>query len=113
MLSINVYRTDYDCTNNGPSSRHYRMYVLKEDEALPDTVDPDKVLRVVKRKLFGSLYVHLEPVKPVTGQNIGGMSGGNIAYSCDSRWVEHTGVHFPVQIHDRVETVEQYNANFD
>ena len=115
MLPIQIYHPDYDCSNNGPSSRHFRMYLLKEDEGLPDNVDPDRVLRVVKRKLFGNepAYVHLEPVKPVTGQNIGGMFGGNLAYASDSRWKEYTGTHYPVPIHDRVETVAEYNRNFE
>jgi hypothetical protein len=40
---------------------------------------------------------------------IGGMDGGNYLTRSDSRFSEITGVPYPVAIHDRYETQEEYD----
>jgi hypothetical protein len=103
-LTVNVYRefnrdgSVIDCTNNGLSSKCHVITLCGPDmpeifEASPDA----PAFRLVKRQLFGSEYLHIEPWERPTGN--GWMYGGNIADTSDSRkpWK------YPVHIHDRQE----------
>lgn len=104
-LTVNVYRTHYDCTNNGISSRH-NCFILC-DETIPEIFEETEnnpPLILIKRKLNtvnskdGKHYIHAVPLKngkPATG----GMFGGNFVYSSDGRF---PGVG-PIPIHDRFE----------
>ena len=105
-LTLHVYRWNLgDCTNNGISSRYDTLILIGDDVDGPVTVDldnpPENVVTMVKRRLFGrEEYIHLEPLD---GCNNGGgkwyMSGGNLAYTCDSRFP----FSYPLSVHDRHE----------
>jgi len=55
--------------------------------------------------------VHAEPLEAPPLGGVGWMFGGNFIYSCDSRFQALCG--YPIPVHDRCETVEQYVRNFD
>lgn len=112
-LPISIY-TDKrigDCSNNGISSRFKEVLLICEtgfievDENNP----PENLVKLVTRKLFGKEYKHIEPVARPTG--VGWMSGGSIVYSCDSRFREMS--EYPLMLHDRQESQEEYDRNFD
>lgn len=109
-LSINVYRHGtYDCTNDGITSR-YNSLLLVCDEGyieIDETNPPENLVRLVVRHFGGKEYKHIEPVAQPEGA--GWMAGGNIAYTCDSRFPSD----YPLSVHDRQETWEQYDAMFD
>lgn len=116
-LTCNIYRCDrdgIDTTNGGQSAKVERVILVPpEGEEFNDcrVFEADEktpAFKVVKRIIRSSvgdeyLYVHAEPLNPVKSGNDGYMAGGNILYSCDSRWKRITGVSYPIQIHDRQE----------
>lgn len=110
-LPINIYRTSGpDCTNGGISSR-YNELLLVCDEGYVDIDEnnpPENLVKVVTRNFGFGTYRHIEPVAKVDEGNVGWMSGGNIAYSCDSRFRRLSG-EYPLSIHDRQETQEHYD----
>lgn len=107
-LPIDVYKNgNYDCTNHGISSRYDRLLLVCEEGYIDidENNKPENLVILVERKLWGKVYKHIEPYARPT--EIGWMSGGNIAYSCDSRFSEMS--EYPLQIHDRQESQELYN----
>jgi len=104
-LIVDVYRDQYDGTNGGISSKYERFVLLGVDAPFtPDDMTP--ALKIVKRFLFGRDYYHLEPIDPCPSNQVGYMFGGNFAYSSDSRFPND----YPLPIHDRSETQEQYDT---
>lgn len=104
-LTLHVYRWNLgDCTNNGISSRYDTLILIGEGVEGPVSVDlenpPENVVKMVRRKIRGEEYLHLEPLD---GCNNGGrkwyMSGGNLAYTSDSRFPSR----YPLSVHDRHE----------
>ena len=100
-----------NCSNNGISSRFKEVLLICErgfievDENNP----PENLVKLVTRNLFGKEYKHIEPVARPTG--VGWMAGGSLVYTCDSRFRELS--QYPLSLHDRQETQEQYDRNFD
>ena len=110
-LPIYVYRNNSlgDCTNGGISSRFDKLLLVCDDGFVDiDAENPPENLVVVISRHFGNReYKHIEPyVKPT---HLGWMHGGNVAYSSDSRFPSA----YPLCIHDRQETQEQYDLSFD
>lgn len=106
-LPIRVYRDNGlgDSTNNGISSRYDELLLLCEDGHVIIDMDnpPENLVNIVERKLFGEIYLHIEPyARP---QHIGWMYGGNIACTSDSRFKSR----YPLKIHDRQETQKEYD----
>ena len=111
-LTVNVLYSMYngevvDCTNNGVTKRHNRVILLPEGVKAPENATIP-VLKVVRRNIMGDIYIHAEPVTKVEGERVGWMAGGNFVYSSDSRYREWIG-NYPIAVHDRCETVEDYN----
>lgn len=109
-LPIDIYKTRFgDCTNDGISSRSHELLLLC-DEGYKD-VDlnnpPENLVKMVTRVLWGKEYKHIEPYAKVRSDCVGWMDGGNIAYSCDSRFRRMS--EYPLSIHDRQETQEHYD----
>ena len=110
-LPINVFKDGKgDCSNGGISSRYDRLLLICDDGFIDiDENDlPENLVKIVTRHLFGSEYKHIEPVASPSGA--GWMSGGAIGYTCDSRFSRLS--QYPLQIHDRQESWEQYGSNF-
>lgn len=108
-LRINVYKWNLGDRTNGGISSKYDDLLLVCNEGYIDIDEnnlPENLVKIVVRKLFGGKeYKHIEPYKPA--DKVGWMSGGNFAYSCDSRFHELSD--YPLPIHDRQETQEQYD----
>jgi hypothetical protein len=108
-----------DCTNGGVTSRSRSegKYFVLFDEALPEgnytleqaMTNPDIVpLRVVRRRLGGGEYLHVEPWERCPEGHCGYMAGGNFAYSSDSRFSALCD--YPLSVHDRSEAPEFYRS---
>lgn len=87
-----------DCTNNGITSKVNRILLC--GPGIPEIFEADESLpafRLVKRNLFGSEYLHVEPwEKP---KRTGWMFGGNLCKTSDSRFPSK----YALNIHDREE----------
>lgn len=104
-LPIYVYKNgSRDCTNNGISSRYNTLYLICESGFIDidENNMPENAVKLVTRHIFGKDYKYIEPYQKAT--QIGYMNGGNIAYSCDSRFSELS--QYPLPIHDRQESEE-------
>lgn len=111
-LMVYVYRSGLgDCTNGGISSKYEKLFLIGDGVEGPFTVDmdepPENVVVLVKRRVWGSeTYAHVEPLDGYNASKVLGtgggkwyMDGGNIAYTCDSRFPNR----YPLKIHDRYE----------
>ena len=103
-LTVNVYRefnrdgSVIDCTNSGLSSKCHEITLC--GPGLPEIFEADEeapAFRLVKRHLFGSDYLHVEPWEHPTGS--GWMFGGNLCKTSDSRFPSR----YALSIHDRQE----------
>lgn len=113
-LPIKVYRNNNgDCSNGGITSRHDELLLICDDGFIPidEENPPERLVQIVTRVLFGREYKHIEPYAPIKSGCVGYMSGGSFGYSCDSRFTRISD--YPLSIHDRQETQEQYDMNFD
>ncbi len=109
MLRIEVFRGAWDCTNNGVSARFNRLEMISESEIAKFTGDKSNVVVRIDRILFGKempVLVPLEVYNEYKTNKLPIMFGGNFGYTSDSRF----DWDYPLPIHDRVETWEQYNS---
>ncbi len=97
-----------DCSNYGISNR-YNEILLVCDEGnieIDETNLPENLCKIVEHRVFGEkVYAHVEPVAKPNG--IGWMAGGCVVYTCDSRF--RTKSMYPLCLHDRCESQEEYN----
>lgn len=109
-IGLGVYRSGRDCTNGGISSRYEQIYILHEKGYMNIDLDnPPENLMVIKEKKLGEkTYKYLEPLKECPSDRAGYMMGGNFAYSSDARFDDINK--YPLPIHDRSETWEEYEA---
>lgn len=108
-LSVNVFRNSdgSNCTNGGISSK-YNTLLVQCDEGNHKVFlknHPENLCKIVKEHHFGEDFLHIEPFDEP--ESLGWMAGGNIAYSCDSRFSRMS--EYPLCIYDRQETQELYN----
>jgi len=117
-LRAEIYgsKDGHDCSNGGISSQVFHVTIIEDNgQLLPEDCqvftpsDDAPAVRIVRRTIRGDEYVHIEPIKPVESGKIGYMYGGAIIDCCDSRFSELMGHAYPVHLHDRSETQEQYN----
>lgn len=110
-LPIKVFRDSRgcDCTNDGISRRYDTLLLICEEgyEEVDESNPPENLVKIVTRFIAGSEYKHIEPYAAVDSGNVGWMSGGNIAYSCDSRFSRMS--QYPLSVHDRQESQELYD----
>jgi len=93
-----------DCTNGGVTSRVNAVVLLGETEPVPTRTAPVVYLRLVRRWAGTPReYLHAEPIEQPK-DCVGPMMGGNFIYSSDS----HFPSRYPIPVHDRFETPEQY-----
>jgi len=114
--TLTIYVYDFplgDCTNDG-ISKYYKTLRLYCPDG-PDSFDADVEIpinfcMVEQRQVYaGEIYCDIVPATIMEGFGLPTprpgwwMSGGNIGYSCDSRFDEMAGVSYPLKIHDRRE----------
>jgi len=110
-LTVGVFReVDFpDCTANGITSKVSRIILVDNSISGPFKVEKDEVyLVLIRRTLAGRVYLHAEPRKAgfeMRGDRYG-MFGGNFIYTSDSRFPSD----YPIPVHDRFETPEEYEA---
>jgi hypothetical protein len=106
-LPIYVYKNNLgDCTNNGISSKFETLLLIHEEGFIDVNENTENLVKVVTRNLFGGEYKHIEPFKKAT--KVGYMMGGNYASTSDSRFSKISK--YPLAIHDRQETQEEYDS---
>ena len=110
-LTVFVLRSQSAATNGGITTYESVFTLLGENESVPAT-GHGPFLRVVKRTFGREVYVHAEPLEKRPGM-IGPMHGGNFVHTSDSRYCDLVGHSYPISVHDRFETVANYNSNFD
>lgn len=102
-LRIYVYRSNLgDCTNEGVSGKTDTLYIECQRGAVEVEDDDPRLMEVVEG-YRGSF--HLEPRNGKRKGCVGWMMGGNFAYTSDGRF----GYGYPLPIHDRQETQEEYD----
>jgi hypothetical protein len=95
-----------DCTNGGITSKVSKAILV--GDGIPEIFTPNEdapALRLVRRNIDGE-YLHAEPVEGKDAKRVGWMTGGNFIYTSDARFPSRQ----PISVHDRQETVEQYEA---
>lgn len=113
-ISLNIYKhRNEDFSNGGISSRYSEVLIECKDGYIDVDEDnlPENFCEVVKRNFGTETYLHLEPVKRPDKGSVGWMAGGCFCSSCDSRFSRIS--QYPLSLHDRQETQEQYDMNFD
>lgn len=112
-LPVEVYRSHLgDCTNGGISAKNDTLYLeCPEGWYDADPADP-RTLRLVECEFSFGTYIHAESYcgkaalfSGDPGKTVGPMMGGNFIWSCDSRFPAD----YPIPLHDRYETQEQYD----
>ena len=113
-IRIKVYKSRLgDCTNGGITSRYNELLLICEDGwiEIDENNPPENLVKVVTRNLWDREYKHIEPYASTNEGCVGWMSGGNIAYSCDSRFSRFS--EYPLCVHDRQETQALYDSYAD
>lgn len=108
FLSVNVYRYETDCTNQGATSpmwegRKFAVACSTGNLSGADCVEFDYcVLEVQSKKHFSHRPAHISarPVGLPTARH--SMMGGNFIYTSDSRFRDEVSEQ-PIPVHDRVE----------
>lgn len=103
-LLVHVFKNPFgDCTNNGISSTRETLYIIGDD-VHGVWAEPNDIRECVtlERKQLTDGTEHIT-AKPIYRKGSWHMNGGNFIYSCDSRYKEITGIHYPIPILDRVE----------
>ena len=96
-----------DCTNGGVTSTNDYFVLVPEGVEIP-TESRWPVLKVIRRNIGGRDYLHAEPVTPPGPNRTPYMFGGNYVTTSDSRYREWV-CDYPIAVHDRSETWEQYD----
>lgn len=105
-MSADIYRhRGYDSTNGGVSGKAWRVVVIHPE--LPEMYEPgDDMpgLNIIEHPAVPG-YLIAVPLDKPEGM-VGPMFGGNFVYSMDGRF--RAVSKYPVPVHDRFETSEQY-----
>jgi len=102
-IPVDLYRDHPACDYSQVTDRRNRFILI--GHGIPpvfETEDPEQVLKVVVRDIYGKEYIHAEPIQPVSPGRKGYMMGGNFVYSCDSRFRQLVNA-YPIAVHDRTE----------
>ena len=113
-LPINVYKDRHgDCSNGGITSKYSSLLLICDEGFIEvdESNPPENLVKIVTRNLFGSEYKHIEPVAHTDAGCVGWMAVGCIGYTSDSRFSRMS--QYPLSIHDRQETQEDYDRYFD
>lgn len=105
-LPVEVYRSKFDCTNNGISSRYNELLVVCPDGHIKVDAEnpPENLFNMSKINMFGKTYYRLEPYNT---EGKWYMFGGNFGYTSDSRFSDLVeGMSGAVKIFDRHEGKE-------
>ena len=101
ILGIYENKRIGNCSNNGVSSKYNEVLLVGDD--VPEIFEAGDmpVVKIVKRQIGGSEFIHAEPVDPAPSGMIGYMMGGSFIHSSDSR--VRRIAKYPIPLHDRAE----------
>lgn len=101
-----------DCTGGGVSGKNDRFILVGEGlDGIFEVDDDTPALKLVVRwRGTDNEYIHCEPVGERPEGSVGPMFGGNYVSSSDSR--VRDVCKYPIPVHDRFETQEQYDSNW-
>jgi hypothetical protein len=96
-----------NCSNHGITEKYDRLLLIHEEGFIDidENNITEDVVKLVIRNIQGKEYKHIEPYKKAT--KVGYMFGGSYASTSDSRFSKIS--QYPLAIHDRQETQEQYD----
>lgn len=98
-----------DSSNFGLSSRCDKVVIVgKGIPEISEASDDCPAVEIVERIVIGKPYLTAYPVKAAPQHQTLYMFGGCFIWSCDSRFRDIS--EYPVPLHDRSETWEQYDA---
>lgn len=102
-LLCSVYRTLSlkGCSNGGISEQVETVVLV--GPGIPEIFSPKPRMPAVQLVKTGD-YMHVEPVEQPDGM-CGPMAGGAFIYTSDSRFPSN----YPISLHDRFDTREQYD----
>lgn len=106
-LICNIYKDGSDCTLMGVSSKAKDALLVMEDAPVFEEDECRPTMKIVRRTIGGNEYIHVQPIGKGRAGTDSYMFGGNFLYSCDSRFGLVSK--YPVPIHDRQETNEEYD----
>lgn len=116
-ISIYIYKFPLgDATAGGASTKYEELYLFSEDSKTEEIanyadmkgIDYEQCFKVATIHHYGE-YKRAIPAFRLCQGMVGPMAGGNYGYTCDSRYREVTnGLKYPISIHDRYETHEDY-----
>lgn len=96
-LQCSIFKSNYDCTNNGISSNKNNLYLIDSNNKNIEVAEVDDIRDCVIVDCIGN-YTRC---KPIIFKNKWYMAGGNYLYTSDSRFREVN--QYPIAIHDRLE----------
>lgn len=106
-VSIFINKQIGQSSNGGISSKCNKVTLI--GEGIPEMYEPSEnapAVKLVKRNIYGSEYIHCEPVERPFAGCVGWMMGGSYVHCSDSRIREISP--YPIPLHDRQEGQEQY-----
>lgn len=106
-LIVDIYKNPLfkGCSLWGVSESHDEALLVMDEPSAQVFEESDEIptLRVVRRNLFGSEYIHAEPVKKAKGSYA---AGGSYIATSDSRFREFVNP-YPISLHDRDMALER------
>lgn len=109
-LPIYVYSNNAfkGTSNNGVSEKFDRLLLIHDEGFIQIDEDnlPENLVKIVTRNLSGGEYKHIEPYRKAS--KIGYMFGGTYAGTSDSRFSKIAK--YPLAVHDRQESQEEYDT---
>jgi hypothetical protein len=115
VLAVTVLHTTFmgkteDFTNGGVTGGNVsRALLVPIGAEVPNYQSSLPILKVVRRVIGGTAYLHAEPVVSVPKGHAGYMMGGNFVHSSDSRYSTFV-CQYPIAVHDRTESAELNQA---
>lgn len=95
-----------NCSNGGISSKYDSVVLIDADVDAPFEPSEDSPAVKITRRLIGGLeYIYAEPVERCPAGHVGYMAGGCYIITSDRRFP----FDYPIPLHDRTETIEQYD----
>lgn len=112
-LPIEVYKHRSGSCSNGGLTERFDTLLLVCEEGFVDVDEndlPENLVVLVNRELFGEPAPYIRPYRDPDPGNVGWMSGGCYAASCDSRFNRLFSFYGAISIHDRQESQDLYES---
>ena len=107
-LRLSIYKDNGigTCSNGGISEKYNDILLLCDEGYIDVNGDEENLCEIGSISFGGNTHYFVRPVAKPNG--IGWMAGGSLVYTCDSRFRRMS--EYPLCLHDRCESQEQYDA---